>query len=108
MRKAAVVAMAGVLLVGGCAAPNGGDGTAGQNTAAGAAFGAVAGCALAAALGQRCADGAAIGALVGAPLVGRMVEYSKSAQLPPYSTTFVVLAIGVVLTGVVYAMSDRR
>jgi MFS family permease len=49
-----------------------------------------------------------IGALVGAPLVGRMVEYSKSAHLAPYSTTFVVLAIGVILAGVVYTLTDRR
>jgi hypothetical protein len=37
-----------------------------------------------------------------------MVEYSKSAHLPPYSTTFVVLAIGVILSGAFYALTDRR
>ncbi|MFM9434723.1 hypothetical protein ACFDR9_001784 [Janthinobacterium sp. CG_23.3] len=73
MKKTVVLALAGVVFVSGCAAPNGGGGmggghSAGQNTAAGAAVGAVAGCALAAALGKRCAEGAAIGALVGAAI----------------------------------------
>lgn len=80
MKHTVAMAMAGVLLIGGCAAPNGNNGnnvnnnggtpnnSAGQNTAAGAAMGAVAGCALAAALGKRCADGAALGALVGAAI----------------------------------------
>ena len=45
---------------------------------------------------------------LGAPMVGRMVEYSKSSQIPPYSTTFLVLAIGVMLSGVFYALTDRR
>ncbi len=48
------------------------------------------------------------GMFVGNPLVGRMVEYSQSAGLPPYSTTFVILAAGVVLTGVWYAIISRR
>ncbi|MEC5162698.1 MULTISPECIES: hypothetical protein [unclassified Janthinobacterium] len=73
MKKTVVLALAGVVFISGCAAPNGGGGmggghSAGQNTAAGAAVGAVAGCALAAALGKRCAEGAAIGALVGAAI----------------------------------------
>jgi hypothetical protein len=76
MKKTVTIALAGVLAISGCAAPNNGGGnqgmgggnSAGQNTAAGAAVGAVAGCALAAALGKRCADGAAIGALVGAAI----------------------------------------
>jgi hypothetical protein len=46
--------------------------------------------------------------LVGAPMVGQMVEVSKNANLPPYNTTFVVLSIGVVLTGVFYAIFGRR
>lgn len=49
-----------------------------------------------------------IGTLVGAPLIGRMVEFSKAANLPPYSTTFLTLAIGVTLTGIFYAFTARR
>ena len=49
-----------------------------------------------------------VGALLGAPLIGRLVEFSKSADLPPYSTTFIALAIGVTLAGVFYAVTDRR
>jgi MFS family permease len=49
-----------------------------------------------------------LGTLVGAPLIGRMVQFSKSAGLPPYSTTFVALAIGVTLSGLFYAMTARR
>jgi MFS family permease len=49
-----------------------------------------------------------VGILVGAPLVGGIVEASKSTRLPPYPTTFVVLAVGVLLTGLVYAFSGRR
>ncbi|GAF73576.1 unnamed protein product, partial [marine sediment metagenome] len=49
-----------------------------------------------------------VGILVGAPLVGGIVEASKSTRLPPYPTTFVVLATGVLLTGLVYAFSGRR
>jgi MFS family permease len=48
------------------------------------------------------------GMLIGAPLVGQLVDLSRGAQLPPYSTTFVVLAAGVVLTGVFFALTDRR
>ncbi|MEX0677150.1 MAG: MFS transporter [Pirellulales bacterium] len=48
------------------------------------------------------------GMLVGAPLVGQLVELSKNAGLPPYSTTFVVLSVGVVLAGVFYALFGRR
>lgn len=78
MKKAVIGAMAGVLLISGCATQNGGmggnnnnvgsnsGGSAAQNTAAGAAVGAVAGCALARVLGKSCADGAAVGALLGA------------------------------------------
>lgn len=48
------------------------------------------------------------GMLVGAPLVGQLVDLSRGAGLPPYSTTFAVLAAGVVVTGVFYALTDRR
>jgi MFS family permease len=48
-----------------------------------------------------------MGMLIGAPLVGQLVEISKGANLPPYNTTFVVLAIGVVLTGIFYAVTAR-
>lgn len=48
------------------------------------------------------------GMFIGNPLVGRMVEFSKSVGWPPYSTTFVVLAIGVTLSGVVYALTSKR
>jgi MFS family permease len=48
------------------------------------------------------------GMLIGAPLVGQLVDLSRGANLPPYSTTFVILAISVVLTGVFYALTDRR
>jgi len=49
-----------------------------------------------------------VGTLVGAPMIGRMVEFSKTAGLPHYSTTFVVLAVGVTLSGIVYALTARR
>ncbi|HTM52640.1 MAG TPA: MFS transporter [Pirellulales bacterium] len=49
-----------------------------------------------------------IGTLTGAPLVGRMVEASKSFGLPPYKVTFSVLAAGVTLVGIVYGISTRR
>ncbi len=49
-----------------------------------------------------------LGAFVGAPLIGGVVEASKSTRLAPYPTTFVVLAAGVTLTGVAYALSGRR
>ena len=48
------------------------------------------------------------GMFVGAPLVGRMVQVSQRAGWPPYTTTFVSLCIGVVLTGVCYAVFSRR
>lgn len=48
------------------------------------------------------------GMFIGNPLVGRMVEFNKSAGWPPYSTTFVVLAIGVTLSGIVYALTSKR
>ncbi len=40
------------------------------------------------------------GMLIGNPLVGRMVEYSQQAGLPPYSTTFVTLSVGVTVIGI--------
>jgi MFS family permease len=49
-----------------------------------------------------------LGTLVGAPLVGGLVETSKSANLPAYPTTFLVLGIGVTMTGVAYAFTERR
>ena len=49
-----------------------------------------------------------VGTLIGAPMIGRMVEFSKSAGLPHYSTTFMALAVGVTLTGIFYALTARR
>jgi MFS family permease len=49
-----------------------------------------------------------LGALVGAPMIGGIVEASKSTRLPPYPTTFVVLALVVTLTGGVYSLTGRR
>jgi MFS family permease len=49
-----------------------------------------------------------IGTLVGAPLVGRIVEASKTMNVPPYRMTFSALAVGVTLTLVVYAVSSRE
>jgi len=49
-----------------------------------------------------------IGTLCGAPLIGGMVEYSKSVGLPPYQTTFVALACSVTLTGIFYALTSRK
>jgi MFS family permease len=48
------------------------------------------------------------GMFIGNPLVGRMVEFNKRAGWPPYSTTFVALAIGVAISGVVYALTSRK
>ncbi len=48
------------------------------------------------------------GMFIGNPVVGRMVEYSQGAGLPPYSTTFVILAGGVTLIGVWYAFISRK
>lgn len=70
MKNHTAIAIAAVLIVSGCAAPDSGNynnsGSAGQSAAAGAAIGAVAGCALAAVIGKKCAEGAAAGALLGA------------------------------------------
>lgn len=49
-----------------------------------------------------------VGMLVGAPLIGQLLYISQNAGLHPYNTTFVVLAIGVVLAGVVHAVFERR
>ena len=49
-----------------------------------------------------------IGTLVGAPLVGGLVEYSQNFGLSGYPTTFLVLSVGMTLTGVLYAASGRR
>jgi MFS family permease len=49
-----------------------------------------------------------LGVLLGAPLIGGMVEVSKRADLPAYPTTFLVLGLGVTLTGIVYAFNSRR
>ena len=49
-----------------------------------------------------------LGVFIGAPLVGGIVEVSRSTGLPPYPTTFVVLALGVTTTAIVYAFSTRR
>ena len=48
-----------------------------------------------------------IGTLTGAPLVGRIVDVSKSFGLPPYRVTFSALAAAVTLTGVIYAFVSR-
>jgi MFS family permease len=48
------------------------------------------------------------GMFIGNPLVGRMVEFNKRAGWPPYSTTFVALAIGVVISGVIYALTSKK
>jgi len=48
------------------------------------------------------------GMLIGNPLVGRMVEFSHAAGWPPYSTTFVTLAVGVSLVGICYALFAKR
>ena len=47
-----------------------------------------------------------LGMLIGAPLIGGMVEVSKSANLPAYPTTFLVLGVGITLTGIAYAFSS--
>jgi MFS family permease len=49
-----------------------------------------------------------LGTLVGAPFVGGLVEASKSAALPPYTTTFLIMAGGVSLTGAFYALVSRK
>jgi MFS family permease len=49
-----------------------------------------------------------VGTLCGAPLIGFMVDYSKSVDLPPYHTTFIALAAGVALAGVFYALTARK
>jgi hypothetical protein len=48
-----------------------------------------------------------VGTLTGAPLIGGLVEYSKSLHLPPYQATFIMLAAGVTLTGLFYAWTSR-
>ncbi len=47
------------------------------------------------------------GILVGAPLVGGLVQVSRANRLPPYPTTFFVLAASVTLCGLIYALSPR-
>ena len=49
-----------------------------------------------------------LGTLIGTPMIGRMVEFSKGAGWPHYSTTFVVLAVGVTLSGMFYALTAQR
>ena len=75
--KKITIAVVGVFLVSGCAT-TGQDGSQGQNAAAGAAIGAVAGCVLAALAGEKCAKGAVIGATVGA-VAGWSYESKKVA-----------------------------
>ncbi|HEV3138529.1 MAG TPA: MFS transporter [Pirellulales bacterium] len=48
-----------------------------------------------------------IGVLIGAPLIGGLVQTSKSSNLPPYETMFLVLAIGATAAGVFYAVTNR-
>jgi hypothetical protein len=48
-----------------------------------------------------------VGAFVGAPMIGGIVEASKSTRLPPYPTTFMVLALIVALIGGMYALTGR-
>lgn len=47
------------------------------------------------------------GQLIGAPLIGGMVEISKHLQLPPYQSTFLVLAALMVSAGAFYAWTGR-
>jgi hypothetical protein len=49
-----------------------------------------------------------VGALVGAPIIGGIVEASKSTRLPPYPTTFVVLTLVVILIAGIYGITGRR
>ncbi len=49
-----------------------------------------------------------LGTLGGAPLIGGLVESSKSLGVPAYPTMFLVLSVGVVLAGAYFAWSDRR
>ena len=83
MKKIAIV-IAGLFLVSGCATPEQG-GSQGQNAAAGAGIGAVAGCGLAVMLGGRCADGAIVGGLAGA-VVGWSYESKKVATAESVNT----------------------
>ena len=76
MKKIAV-AVAGLFLVSGCAT-TGQGGSQGQNAAAGAAIGAVAGCGLAVMLGGKCAEGAIVGGVAGAA-IGWSYESKKVA-----------------------------
>jgi MFS family permease len=48
-----------------------------------------------------------IGTLVGAPLVGGLVDYSENFGLPGYPTMFLVLSVGITITGVIYALGRR-
>jgi MFS family permease len=48
-----------------------------------------------------------VGVLIGAPLIGGLVQYSKSSNLPPYETMFLVLGIGATAAGVFYALTNR-
>lgn len=83
MKKIAI-AIASVFLVSGCAT-TGQGGSQGQNVAAGAAIGAVAGCGLAVMLGQKCAKGALVGATVGA-VAGWTYESKKVATAESVNT----------------------
>ncbi len=49
-----------------------------------------------------------LGALCGAPLIGFTLDYSATVGLPPYETTFVALAIGVVVFGTYFAFTRRK
>lgn len=49
-----------------------------------------------------------IGALVGAPMIGSLVEFSKAMGWAPYATTFVLLSVGVMASGLFYGLTARR
>ena len=74
MKKIAVVALASMMTLSGCATAPGGPkvpanaNTPGANAASGALIGAVAGCGLAILLKKKCADGALAGGMIGAAI----------------------------------------
>jgi MFS family permease len=49
-----------------------------------------------------------LGTLVGAPLVGAILQYSKSLSLAAYPTMFLTVAAGMTIVGVLYAIVTRN
>ncbi len=49
-----------------------------------------------------------LGALCGAPLIGFTLDYSTSLGLPPYETTFVAMALGVIAFSAYFAFTRRK